>query len=314
MRALFISIIFVFNSFAIDTLAPTFFLKATGDVQDIVYEKDILYGATSEGVVDIFDIKQKKQIDQIKIPDIKDFIGDSVPSKLYSVDKLNDKLLIVSQGMKGYRNLWIYKNKNLEKKIDISKKLFIKKARFINDNKIILATLSNQIIYYDLSSQKKLYTVQISPSSFSDFTLNEDKTKIITTDESGIVRIVDVNNGNIIKEFESKNLDRVYQLDYKNNIILTAGQDRRMVIYKNNKSKYLDFDFLLYSCGLSPSGNLGAVAYNEENDILVVDTSSLDKLYKLTKNKATLTKILFINENSLFSTSDSEKINFYKLK
>jgi len=314
MRALFISIIFIFNSFATDILAPTFSLKATGDVQDIVYEKDILYASTSEGVVDIFDIKQKKQIDQIKIPDIKDFIGDSVPSKLYSVDRLNDKLLIVSQGMKGYRNLWIYENKNLEKKIDISKKLFIKKARFINDNKIILATLSNQIIYYDLSTKKKLYTVQISPSSFSDFALSEDKTKIITTDESGIVRIVDVNNGNIIKEFESKNLDRVYQLDYKNNITLTAGQDRRMVIYKNNKSKYLDFNFLLYSCGLSPSGNLGAVAYNEENDILVVDTSSLDKLYKLTKNKATLTKILFINENSLFSTSDSEKINFYKLK
>lgn len=216
--------------------------------------------------------------------------------------------------MKGYRNIWLYKDNKLIKTIDITKKLFIKEARFVSSDKIILATLSNQIIFYDMKESEKLYTVQVSSSSFSDFTLSEDKTQIITTDESGIVRVLDTKSGNIIKEYDSKNLDKVYQLDYKSEVVLTAGQDRKAVVYKDNQSDSLNFSFLLYSCGLSPSGKIGAIAYNEQNDLLVIDTKTMDKLYYLVGNKATLTKILFINETELFATSDSEQINFYKLK
>lgn len=304
---------FIVNIYGIETLNPTYSLKASGDVQDIVYQDNKLYAATSEGSVDIFDTKDKKLIQKIKISNIKDFMGDSVASKIYSVDILNGQLLIVSQGMKGYRNLWLYSNNKLEKIIDITQKQFIKKGRFLSKNEIIFATLSNQIIKYDLDKKQIKYTIQPSSSSFSDFTLNEDKKKVAITDESGIVRVLDTKNGKLIKEYEAVNLDRVYQLDYKNEVVLTAGQDRKAVIYKGNKSNFLDFNFLLYSCGLSPSGKLGAVAYNEQNDVIVFDTKTLDRFYNLTKNKATLTKILFIDEKELFATSDSSKINYWRL-
>lgn len=313
MGKLNIVFLLTFYSFlyAVDTLKPTYTLMSSGDVQDIVYKNNKLYSATSEGIIDIFDTKTKKRIQKINLPNIMDFMGDEVPSKIYSIDILNDKLLIVAQGMKGYRNMWLF-DKQLEKAIDITKKLFIKEARFVDENSVILATLSNQIIYFDLKNKKQLYSVQISPSSFSDFALSEDKTKIIATDESGIVRIIDTKSGNIVKKAGDINLDRVYQLDFKNGVILTAGQDRKAVVYKNNKSDSIDFKFLLYSCGLSPSGKVGAVAYNEQNDVAVIDTNSMDILYSLIENKATLTKILFISESELFSTSDNEQINFYK--
>jgi WD40 repeat protein len=178
----------------------------------------------------------------------------------------------------------------------------------------VFALLSNQIGKYDIKAKKLNYLVQISTSSFSHFMLSEDKKTIVTTDESGIVRVLDVLTAKETQKQRALNLDRVYQLDYKNGVILTAGQDRKSVIYKDSSSSSLDFDFLLYSCALSPSAKLGAVAYNEKNEVLVFDTDSMNKLYNLVGQKATLTQILFKNENEVFVSSDDTNINYFKLK
>jgi WD40 repeat protein len=313
MLKLFLASLITLSLFAkMDATLPTYSLTASGDVQDIVFHQDKLYAATSEGVVDIFDTLTKERIQAISIPDIKDFMGDSVSSKLYSVDLLNNKLLIVSQGMKGYRNLWLYSG-TLKKIVGIDKKLFIKEARFVSDDAVILATLSNQIILYDIKTGQEMYNIQISASSFSDLSLSEDKKQIISTDESGIVRRIDTLSGSVVSVIGKENLDRVYQLDHKNGVTLTAGQDRKSVVYQNGGSDALDFHFLLYSCGLSPSGKVAGVAFNEENEVLIFDTKTMSKRAVLGANRATLTKILFISETELFVTSDSSKINFYKL-
>lgn len=306
--------LFVTNIFAIENLAPDYSLKASGSVQDISYKNGLLYAATDMSILDIFDVKTKEIVDKIEIPYIKDFAGDEIPSKLYSVDIMNDSILIVSQGMKGFRNLWLYKDKKLTKLIDIKKHLFMKEARFVDDSKIIIGLLSNEIIHYDINKNKIIYQIQVSPSSFSDLVLSEDKKEFATTDESGIVRIMESNSGKITKVYKGQNLDRVYQLDLKKNIVLTAGQDRRAVIYSKYDTYYMPFNFLLYSCGLSPDAKLAAIAYNEKNEVLVFNVQSKSKLYNLSGQDATLTKILFIDNNSLFTSSDSKTINFWKLK
>ena len=84
-------------------------------------------------------------------------------------------------------------------------------------------------------------------------------------------------------------------------------------VYDDFSSYYLQFDFLLYSCALSPSANIGAIAYNEQNDILIFDITTKSYLYNLTGQNATLTQILFIDENKLFASSDSEEINYFIL-
>ena len=80
---------------------------------------------------------------------------------------------------------------------------------------------------------------------------------------------------------------------------------------KNNY--YKEFSFLIYSVGLSPSGNLAGVASDEENNVTIFNTNTKENLYKLTENKSTLSNILFINENEIFVSSDDKKINYYKI-
>ncbi len=308
---IFISINFLF---ALKDLSPTYTLKASGNVQALFYEKTKLYAASDNGVVEIFDTNTKAKIKTIKIPKIKDFMGDIIDPKVYSIDKIDNKLLIVSQGMRGYRDLWIYENDKLEKAIDIKKKYYIQKASFINKDTILLGLLSNQMIVYDIVNKKVLNSIQVSTSSFSHFMMDEDRGSFATTDESGIVRVFYANTLTLKKEIPSKNVDKVFKLDFKKHKILTAGQDRRSVFYDNRSSYYLEFGFLLYSCALSADASIGAVAYNEENDILVFDTNTQNKLYRLTGSEATLNEIIFISKDELFSSSDHNNIHFWKLK
>jgi WD40 repeat protein len=313
MNKVYILIVFAINLFAVQNLQPTYSFKTTGTVQSILVEDNKLYGGTDNGTVEVFDLQTKEKIQTIKIPDIKDFMGDTIAAKIYSIDKINNKILITSQGMKGYRNIFIYENDKLEKVIGIDKKYFFQKTNFVSEDKIIFGLLSNQIGLYDIKNHKLLYLIQISPSSFSHFMLSEDKKTLATTDESGIVRVLDIKTGAVIKEPKALNLDRVYQLDFKNGIILTAGQDRKAVIYKEFSSYGMDFSFLLYSCALSPNANLGAVAHNEQNEVLIFDTNSKEKLYNLVGQKATLTQILFKNEKEVFTSCDDPHINYFRL-
>lgn len=313
LRVLFLILFSILSLEAIETLQPSVVFKASGTVQSIVFREDKLYAGTSNGTVEIFDTNSNEKLQTISLPNIKDFMGDEIPAKVYSIDLYDNKILIVSQGMKGYRNIFLYENETLNKIIDIEKKYFIQKANFISKDKIIFGLLSNQIGVYDFVNKKLEYLIQISPSSFSHFMVDEEKKVIATTDESGIVRLMKVDNAQIIKQFKGVNLDRIYQLDYKNGKVLTAGQDRKSVIYSGDSYSELDFHFLLYSCGLSPSGNKGAVAFNEKNQVLVFNTNTLSKQYILDGQKATLTQILFKNENEVFVSSDDANINYFKL-
>ena len=317
MKLFIYLIIFIFlalNTNAKD-LSANYSLIASSAVTDLVLKDEKLYASTTASSVDIFNISNHEKIESIKLPKIKDFIGDDIDSKVYSIDVLEEKILILFQGEKGGRNISIYKNGNFDSIIEDKDKLFIARAKFIDENHIIYALLSNQIYLYDLKNKKVLKEIQISQSKFSNFVLTQDKSKIIVCDESGILTMIDSKSFEIIKTFENQNLDNVFQVDTKNGIIITAGQDRRSAIfYMNSKNAYYkEFSFIIYSAGLSPSGNLAGVASDEDNNVTIFNTKTKENLYKLTQNKSTLTNILFINENEIFVSSDDKKINYYKI-
>lgn len=308
---LLISIIYSSNAIS---LTPNKILNASAGVTDLVVSNDKLYVATTASSVDIFDLKTKSLEKKILLPKIKDFIGDIIDSKIYSVDVIEDKILILSQGEKGGRNISIYEDDKLINIISDTKRLFIGRAKFIDKNRIIFALLSNQLFLYDLEERKTIYSKQVSQSKFSYFALNEEKNQIIIADESGALKLLNTKNGELIKTFENQNLDNVFQVDFKNQKILTAGQDRRSVFYSDSQTYYKESNFLIYSCALSKNAKLAAFSSNEDNDVTIFDTVNKKELFKLKENKMILSKILFLNENEILVASDDKNINYYKLK
>ncbi|MFT7004800.1 MAG: DNA-binding beta-propeller fold protein YncE [Sulfurimonas sp.] len=316
MKLILTILLLISSVYAVKIQEPNSKFIASGAVVDLMYKDKKLYAATSSGSVDIFDIDTHKLVQQIEVEKIKDFMGDKSNSKVYSVDKINDKILVLSQGQKGARRIHIYQNKKLKLIIPYTKKLFIAKAKFLDKNTIIMALLSNEIISYNIKKATQNYRIQVSQSKFSNFSLTENKKEIVVADESGIISILNAKNGLVKKRLSGQNLDNVFQVDIKNGIIATAGQDRRMVIYtlKSNAAYYEMSDFLIYSVGLSPSGKIVGYASDQNNNITVFNTQSKKVLGKFGGNKMTLSNILFLNESTFLCSSDDKTINMYTIK
>ena len=295
---------------------PTKHFIADGQVTDMIYEDAKLYVSTSAGVIDIFDETNQKIISKIRVPKIKDFMGDDIDAKIYSVDILDDVILVLSQAKSSYRDVWIYKNSKLIKIIDSSEKLSIAKAKFLDKDNIILALLSNDIISYNISKSKQNWTTQASESKFSDFDLSDDKSKVVVADESGDLQIIDTKNAKRLKTLSGENLDNVFKVVYTHNIISTAGQDRRNVVYDLtfNSSYYKSSNFLVYGVGLSPKVKLVAYSCDENNNVEVYKRSTKSIVGIYGGNKMTITTIVFKNEKEFFVASDDKVINFYKIK
>lgn len=323
-KILLVSVLVFINAYAKD-LQPTFVYEASGGVTSIAEQDGKIYVATQASGVDIFDLKTKELINKIKVPQIKDFMGDIIDAKVYNVDVYKNKVLLTAQASKGFREIHIYEDGKMEIAISIEKRMFISKAMFIDDEHILFSLLGNEMFFYNFKTKKMIWHIEVRPddavfnSTFADFALSEDKSIAVVADESGDLKIVDIKKAKVIKVLADKNLDKVFKVDIKNNKIITAGQDGRCVVYdlKTNKDYFLREEpnwFLIYGAGLSPSAKLGAYASDEDNNVTVFNTKSKKKLFKLTQNIMTLSAILFINEDEIFVTTDSEKFNYYNLK
>ena len=193
--------------------------------------------------------------------------------------------------------------------------LFISKAKFVDKNRILVALLSNEFLLWDVKNKKEIYRIQPNPSHFSDVTLNENKTMVASSCESGEITLFEVLSGKIIKVLKGGNVDNVYKVDFKKEKVLCAGQDRRGIIYNLKSGAYDRFDgsFLIYAGALSPNLTFGAFAFNEQNDIVLFDLASKSKAHTLKGQKSTLNTIIFANEKELVSSSDDQFIMIWRL-
>ena len=316
MKILLIMTVLISSIFAGSFQQPSKMYNSSGAVVDMVVADQKLYVATGASSVDVFDLKSAKIVKKITVGKITDFMGDAIDSKVYSVDVLDGAVVLLSQGEKGFRRVQIYKDGKLAEVISIKDQLYIAKVAFLDSKTLLLGLLSNEIIAYDIATKKMNYREQVSFSKFSNFALNEQKSEVVVADESGDLKIHSTKDGKLIKTLEGQNLDNVFQVDYKNGIIATAGQDRRVVIYNTtfNSAYYKTAPFLIYGVGLSPSGKLVAYASDEQNNVTVFKTSSKSTVGHYGGNKMTLSKIIFVNEKEFLVSSDDKTINLYNIK
>ncbi len=304
-------------AYGVENYTPVQEIVVDGMAKDMVVYGENVYIGTDQGKLQVYDDTAQKFVKEISLPKIKDFMGDIVPARVQSIDYLDGRYLILSDsGKGGYSNLWIHENNNTVQLLGPEAKEAIVKARFVDKEHILLGYLSDEVALFNTKTKKERYRVQLSESKFSDFALNEKKTEAVFSCESGVLNIVDTQTGKIIRELKGVNVDNVYKVDFKQNIVSGAGQDRRGSIYdaRTGKGDYIEGNFLIYATALSPSAKKVAFAMDEQNNISVYKVSTKSKIAVLKGQKSTLNVIVFRDETTLFSASNDNTVMMWKIK
>ncbi len=293
------------------TLPPIRSIEVNGTVKDMVYRDNSLIIGTDQGLMQVYDLSADRFVKEVKLPDVTDFMGEKIAARVFSVDKIADRYLMLSDsGQSGYANLWIIEPDKRYRLITPEDKMTLIKARFIDREHILLGYLSNEAARYEIEGKKLSYRVQLNESKFSDFALNETHTEAVFACESGVLNVIDTQNGKILHELKGMNVDNVYKVDFKKHIVAAAGQDRRAALYDldSGKGEYIQADFLIYATALSPSAERVAFAMDEANNITVFARKSRQVIAILKGQKSTLNTIIFKDEQRLFSTSDDSTV------
>jgi len=310
--ALFLGVVYA----SATVFSPVQEINMNGTTKDMVLsDKELLIG-TDNGVLQVYDYEKKVFSHTITLPPVKDFVGEMIPPRVFSVDRMKDRYLLLSDsGKGGYANLWIHENNVTTQLLSHTDKIAAIKARFINEDQILLGLLSNEAVLFDSKSKKEVFRVQLSESKFSDFALNEKRSQAVFACESGVLNVIDTHTGKVLNELKSVNVDNVYKVDFKQGIISGAGQDRRGALYDvvMGTGVYIEGSFLIYATGLSPSAKKVAFAMDEKNYISIYNRSSKVKIAELQGQKSTLNTILFKDEETLFSSSDDNTVLMWKL-
>jgi WD40 repeat protein len=301
--------------FATEILSPVGSIEVNGTAKDMVLHGDRLVIATDMGHIEVYDAASRKKLKEIAIPDVKDFMGDIMPARVMSTDVSGETYLLLSDsGKGGYSDLYIYDG-NLTQIYSAKDKKAIIKARFVDNGHLLLGYLSNEAALLDLKSRKERYRVQLSESKFSDFALNAERSQAVFACESGVLSLIDVQSGKVLKRLEGENLDNVYKVDFQHGVVSGAGQDQRASIYDTatGRGSHIKGHFLIYATALSPSAEKVAFAMDEKNNITIYRTATKSKIALLKGQKSTLNMIIFQDENRLFSASDDNTVMVWDL-
>ena len=88
-------------------LSPRSIIEASGNVQQVALVEGKIIAGTSVGTLEMYKLSDATKLSSIEFPKIKDFTGDAVAPKIFSVDMLDTTLLAVVQATGGARELYL---------------------------------------------------------------------------------------------------------------------------------------------------------------------------------------------------------------
>jgi WD40 repeat protein len=303
---------------SLPVITPRHQIEADGAVNDIVLSDDgALIAGTDHGSLQRIDLKTLKVETLFHLPQVKDFMGDLIDDKVFSVDELGGRYLILSDsGQGGFSDLRILEGGKARKLFGAQARHTVIKARFIDKDHILYATLGNEAVLYEISSGKELYRRQLSESKFSDFALDAARKRAVFSCESGVLTVIDTATGKTLKSIDKLHVDNVFSVDIRKDWVVAGGQDRR-ASYTNlstGERGYFKSDFLIYAVALSPSAKTAAYAMHDDNSITLYHLSTKTPFALLKGQKSILTRIVFQDERTLFSASHDPMIMLWKIQ
>ncbi len=312
LRVLFIGFVFIKTAFGGELIAR---LDLQHAITDMIYRDGLLFVSTERSEVFEINLKKLSFRKVLELPKIRDFTGEAVPPKVFSIDVSEDgRMLIASEGERGFSRLYVYEDGGLKEIVPPTGNLMIKKARFMDERRAVLGLLGDEILILDLESGGKMKRIQVGQSSLSDIEVDEDRKRVAVSDEGGVVYMVDLERGRV-RRVGSVNKDKTYDLDFKNGRVMVGGRDRRAVVYFAREKRPVTFraDFFVFAVALNEKGRVGAYMLNEKNDVAVVSVEERAKVDVIRGHKYPVSVMVFAGDR-LITGCDDGKLYIWRYK
>lgn len=293
------------------TMEPYDKIELKSNTMNMHLKDNLLFIATDNSSIEVYDVNLSKMLEPIKIPYIKTYLNEEMPSKTFSIDTIGEKIMLLHEEDFGKKALSIYEKSGL-KTISLQNES-IKKALFLDANTVILASISNEIYYFDLNNSKVIFSFKFSTAALGDMALSSDKKILSVADEGGIIYIFDTQKKDIIKTY-NVHKDSVYSLLYQNSVIVSGSADKNVAVIKNGEIKFAKSDFLVYCVGLSRSANVFAYMDGENSDITIRNVNDMQKIATIKTTMNTINSIIFIDDSSIVASGYGNEILFWRFK
>ncbi|PSM52061.1 nitrate reductase accessory protein [Campylobacter blaseri] len=281
------------------------------NVMDIKLNKDILFIATDGGEALIYDISKNKTLKTIKIDKIKTYF-DTQNAKIFNIDKLNSKVLMLSEGDFGSKVLHIYSYSDDKLTSTSLENEAIKKALFIDENRVLLVSLSSEIYIYDLDKKEITETYKITTSALGDVELLSKNGLVVMGCESGKIYIFSIDEKKLLKTIDMHK-DNIYDIEIsKNKTIVSGSADKFVGIFVNDKKEHMKSSFLVYAVGVSADGKKGAFMSDIDSKITIFDTSALKTISKIDTKQSTISGIIFYKDDKIISFAYENDIKIWR--
>lgn len=311
MKILALLYVLVFTLYA--AVPPVAVITTDAPITDMIVSDGKIYTATDGAGVDIFDSKTFKKLNILHIPDIKNSEGKLISPKIYSVDHYKGSTVLVSDNGNTFRNVYLIRDGKLLNIIDNTQGLLIKKVRFLDLDHLLFGLSGDTIILMDISKHTLVYQVQAGGGVFRDMVLSPSKKFVAIADEGGEITMIDVKSGRHVKTLRGINVDNINHIDYKQNTIISGGQDRRIGLYRAGGSYFIESDFFVYAVGLSPSASKGVYTDGTENELQVFDTTTKAKIVRLQGGKVLFDTLIFLDEHQLIGSGEENKFYYWRI-
>ena len=300
---------------ALEISQPDKVIKAGANVISSNLIDEILYLGTDGGELDLYDIKADKFLEPIKFRTVKTHFSDEEPAKIFSIDRLGDMLLVLTEMDYNERYLYVFKKENdvwsEVSNMHLANKS-AKKAFFIDEKTAVVSDFGNEIYYIDLESKKAVFKHKFSIALYVDFEINKTRDKIAIGAESGVIYIYNLKTRQTEQTLNFFK-DNMYDIDYKNDVVAVGSIDKQAGVF-NGSMSYFKADFIVYATGLSDDAKTLAYMNGEESNILVYDIASKTKLATIKTGQQILNEIYLSDNGRLISVAYEKEVKFWSVK
>ncbi len=312
--------------------------KLNANITAVQLDENGFFVGTDAGEVLRYDIGAKKLDENfaIKLPSAKNYLDGSINARIHALDIHKGVFVIASEGDFGTQNVSVCRNSGRSSGSNASggvnssgvacttiKSPFtnIKKVFFLDEKTAIFALLSADIRLVDLSEffngakNPKLITkkeFKFSITSLNDIALSADKSRLLAGTESGELQIFGIKEWKVLANYDKINKDTIDQVDYKNGIVVSCSKERKLGLVIRGEQKFEQKPYLVYSCALSPSGQIAAYsmlqADNYNSTTTLVQTRDFKALKNFDNGRFFAKFIVFVSEDEFIVAGDKQII------